>query len=150
MAHMGQPDPPEGAVPDQAVTFYEAVGGEPTFHRLVGDFYAGVADDPVLRPLYPEADLAAAEQRLRLFLMQYWGGPRTYSETRGHPRLRMRHAPFHVGPAARDAWLRHMRAAVDNLDLPDHAERLLWDYLEMAAHSMVNQLDDGPTYVDGA
>jgi hemoglobin len=156
MAHMGippaaggadrpsEPSQPsaEGAVPDQAVTFYEAVGGEPTFHRLVHRFYAGVADDPVLRPLYPDADLGAAEERLRLFLIQYWGGPRTYNEARGHPRLRMRHAPFHVGPAARDAWLRHMREAVDDLDLPDHAERLLWDYLEMAAHSMVNQLED--------
>jgi hemoglobin len=142
MTGMGIPESPEGAVPDQAVTFYEAVGGEPTFHRLVHRFYAGVADDPVLRPLYPDADLGAAEERLRLFLIQYWGGPRTYQEARGHPRLRMRHAPFHVGPAARDAWLGHMREAVDGLDLPDHAERLLWDYLEMAAHSMVNQLED--------
>ncbi len=138
----------EGAVPDQAVTFYEAVGGEPTFHRLVHRFYAGVADDPVLRPLYPDPDLSAAEERLRLFLIQYWGGPRTYTEARGHPRRRMRHAPFQVGPAARDAWLRHMRAAVDDIDLPDHAERLLWDYLEMAAHSMVNQLEDPPTARD--
>ena len=140
----GDPAAAEGAVPDQAVTFYEAVGGEPTFRRLVHDFYVGVASDPPLRALYPDEELADAEERLRLFLVQYWGGPRTYSETRGHPRLRMRHARFHVGPAARDAWLRHMRAAVDNLDLPDHAERLLWDYLEMAAHSMVNAADDAP------
>ena len=139
---MGGMSVPEGAVPDDALTFYEAVGGAPTFRRLVHDFYAGVAADPELRALYPEPDLAGAEERLRMFLEQYWGGPRTYSEQRGHPRLRMRHAPFHVGPAARDAWLRHMRVAVDHLELPDHAEKVLWDYLEMAAHSMVNQPDD--------
>jgi hemoglobin len=132
---------PEGAVPDEATTFYEAVGGEPTFRRLVHDFYSGVAGDPELRAIYPEQDLSGAEERLRLFLIQYWGGPRTYSETRGHPRLRMRHAGFHVGPRARDAWLHHMRIAVDNLDLPDHAEDLLWDYLLMAANSMVNSVD---------
>lgn len=132
----------EGAIPDEATTFYEAVGGEPTFRRLVHDFYSGVAGDPALRAIYPEEDLSGAEERLRMFLIQYWGGPRTYSEQRGHPRLRMRHAPFHVGPHARDAWLSHMRAAVDNLDLPDHAENLLWDYLLMAANSMVNAVDD--------
>jgi hemoglobin len=128
-------------IPEAAPTFYEAVGGEPTFRRLVHDFYAGVAGDPELRAIYPEPDLIGAEERLRLFLIQYWGGPRTYSEQRGHPRLRMRHAGFHVGPRARDAWLRHMRIAVDNLDLPDHAEDLLWDYLLMAANSMVNSVD---------
>jgi hemoglobin len=140
----GAPAGAEGAIPDQATTFYEAVGGEPTFRRLVHDFYAGVAADPQLRAIYPEEDLTGAEERLRMFLIQYWGGPRTYSEQRGHPRLRMRHAPFHVGPRARDAWLSHMRAAVDNLDLPDHAEQLLWDYLLMAANSMVNAVDDQP------
>jgi hemoglobin len=138
----GVPSSAEGAVPDEATTFYEAVGGEPTFRRLVHDFYAGVAGDPELRAIYPEKDLSGAEERLRMFLIQYWGGPRTYSEQRGHPRLRMRHAPFHVGPRARDAWLAHMRVAVDNLDLPDHAEDLLWDYLLMAANSMVNAIDD--------
>jgi hemoglobin len=132
---------PDGAVPDEATTFYEAVGGEPTFRRLVHDFYSGVAGDPELRAIYPEQDLSGAEERLRLFLIQYWGGPRTYSDLRGHPRLRMRHAGFHVGPRARDAWLHHMRVAVDNLDLPDHAEKLLWDYLLMAANSMVNSVD---------
>jgi hemoglobin len=130
---------PEGAVPDEATTFYEAVGGEETFRRLVHHFYAGVAEDPLLRPLYPEPDLAGAEERLRMFLVQYWGGPRTYQERRGHPRLRMRHAPFAIGIAERDAWLRHMRAAVDALELPESAAVMLWDYLEMAAHSMVNQ-----------
>ena len=84
---------------DPAITFYEAVGGEDTFRLLVDEFYAGVADDPLLRPMYPEEDLGPAAERLRLFLIQYWGGPSTYQEQRGHPRLRMRHAPFRVGPA---------------------------------------------------
>lgn len=142
MGCMGIPEGAEGAVPDEATTFYEAVGGEATFRALVHDFYTGVAADPELRAIYPEEDLSGAEERLRMFLVQYWGGPRTYSEQRGHPRLRMRHAPFHVGPRNRDAWLGHMRVAVDRLDLPDHAEKLLWDYLVMAAHSMVNAPDE--------
>jgi hemoglobin len=121
--------------------FYAAIGGEPTFRRLVEEFYAGVADDPLLRPLYPEADLGPAADRLRLFLMQYWGGPGTYSQQRGHPRLRMRHAPFRVGPAERDAWLRHMRHAVDALGLPPDQDKTLWEYLERAAFFMVNTLD---------
>jgi hemoglobin len=125
-------------IPEAAPTFYEAVGGEETFRLLVHRFYEGVAGDPLLRPLYPEPDLTGAEERLRMFLVQYWGGPRTYSERRGHPRLRMRHAPFVIGPAERDAWLHHMREAVDSLELPEAADKLLWDYLEMAAHSMVN------------
>lgn len=124
-----------------APTFYDAVGGEETFRRLVHNFYEGVADDPVLRPLYPEQDLSGAEERLRMFLVQYWGGPRTYSDRRGHPRLRMRHVPFRIGAAERDAWLRHMRDAVDSLDLPADAETLLWDYLVMAANSLVNSPD---------
>ncbi|MDH6117131.1 hemoglobin [Kitasatospora sp. GAS204A] len=119
-------------------SFFEAVGGEAAFRRLVHHFYQGVAGDEVLRPMYPEADLAGAEERLVLFLMQYWGGPRTYSEQRGHPRLRMRHAPFKVDQAAHDAWLRHMRAAVDELHLQPAAEQQLWDYLTYAAASMVN------------
>jgi hemoglobin len=122
-------------------TFYEAVGGEPTFRKLVAAFYQGVAADPLLRPLYPEEDLGPAEDRLRLFLIQYWGGPGTYSEQRGHPRLRMRHAPFRVDPAARDAWLRHMRAAVDSLDLAPEYDNALWDYLQRAAMHMVNTMD---------
>ncbi|MEU5881336.1 globin [Spirillospora sp. NPDC047279] len=120
------------------VTFYEAVGGEETFRRLVHRFYQGVADDPLLRPLYPEEDLGPAEDRLRLFLIQYWGGPSTYSEQRGHPRLRMRHVPFVIGEAERDAWLHHMREAVDELDLPEQLETMLWNYMTMAAQSMVN------------
>ena len=128
-------------IPESAPTFYDAVGGAETFHRLVHTFYAGVAEDPVLRPLYPEPDLSGAETRLGMFLEQYWGGPRTYSEQRGHPRLRMRHAPFKVDRAAHDAWLRHMRDAVDSLDLHPDAEKLLWDYLVMAADSLVNSPD---------
>ncbi len=119
-------------------TFYAAVGGEETFRRLVDAFYAGVAEDAVLRPLYPEDDLDAAAERLRLFLMQYWGGPGTYSEQRGHPRLRMRHAGFAIGVAARDAWLARMRAALDTLDLPPSYDRTLWEYLTSAADSLRN------------
>ncbi|MEU7896401.1 globin [Nonomuraea sp. NPDC049152] len=119
-------------------SFYEAVGGEETFRRLVHRFYEGVAEDPLLRPLYPEEDLAAAEDRLRGFLIQYWGGPRTYSEQRGHPRLRMRHVPFVIGEAERDAWLKHMHDAVQDLSLPEELENRLWDYLVMAAQSLVN------------
>ncbi|MBW4720799.1 globin [Saccharothrix obliqua] len=121
-----------------AENFYEAVGGYETFHKIVARFYEQVADDPVLRPLYPEEDLGPAEERFRLFLMQYWGGPHTYSDQRGHPRLRMRHAPFVIGPIERDAWLRCMRVAVDEADLtPEHRDQL-WAYLEMAANSLMN------------
>jgi hemoglobin len=123
------------------LTFYEAVGGEETFRRLVHRFYEAVATDPVLRPLYPEEELSGAEERLRMFLIQYWGGPRTYSDLRGHPRLRMRHAPFPVTPEARDAWLRHMGEAVDSLDLPEHLRTMLWDYLRNAAYSLVNTFE---------
>ncbi|MFI6908892.1 globin [Nonomuraea sp. NPDC050394] len=120
------------------ISFYDAVGGEETFRRLVHRFYEGVKEDPLLRPMYPEEDLAGAEDRLRGFLIQYWGGPTTYSQERGHPRLRMRHAPFQVDEAARDAWLRHMRDAVEDLELTEDLEKRLWDYLVYAAHSMVN------------
>jgi hemoglobin len=119
-------------------SFYEAVGGHETFARLVDAFYEGVATDPVLQPMYPEQDLGPARRRLTMFLEQYWGGPTTYSEERGHPRLRMRHMPFAVDPDARDRWLAHMRAAVDTLGLPPLHEATLWDYLERAAHSLVN------------
>ena len=122
-------------------TPYEAMGGAATFRTLVAEFYAGVATDPVLRPLYPEEDLGPAEERLRMFLEQYWGGPGTYSQQRGHPRLRMRHAPFRVGPAERDAWLKHMHAAVAKLDLDQAHRDMLWDYLERAAMHMVNTFD---------
>jgi hemoglobin len=119
-------------------TFYDEIGGYPTIEKIVATFYAGVAGDPVLRRLYPEEDLGPAEERFRLFLVQYWGGPTTYSDTRGHPRLRMRHAPFQVGPIQRDAWLRCMRIAVDEAGLEEQHRAQLWQYLTYAAASMVN------------
>jgi hemoglobin len=118
--------------------FYAEVGGAPVFEKIVARFYQQVAEDEVLRPIYPEDDLGPAEVRLRMFLEQYWGGPRTYSDQRGHPRLRMRHAPFRVGPIERDAWLRCMRIAVDEADLDDAHRAQLWQYLQYAAASMVN------------
>ena len=123
-------------------SFYDQVGGHETFRKLVAEFYRGVAGDPPLRAMYPEEDLGPAEDRLRMFLEQYWGGPTTYSEERGHPRLRMRHHPFKVTPVQRDRWLHHMMAAVDSLDLPPANDLLLRDYLERAAYSMVNTLED--------
>jgi hemoglobin len=123
-------------------SFYDEVGGHATFVTLVDAFYAGVAEDEVLRPMYPEADLGPAKERLRMFLEQYWGGPGTYSEQRGHPRLRMRHAPFKVNPDARDRWLLHMRSAVESLHLVPAQEGVLWDYLERAAHSMLNTFEE--------
>ena len=122
-------------------SFYDAVGGAETFRRIVARFYEQVADDEVLRPLYPEEDLTGAEDRLRMFLEQYWGGPRTYSDQRGHPRLRMRHVPFRIGFLERDAWLRCMHTAVAEIDsatMDDAHRKALLDYLEMAAQSMVN------------
>ena len=127
----------------QEPSFYQSVGGADTFRRLVTRFYAGVCDDPVLRPLYPDEDLGPAQERLRMFLEQYWGGPRTYSEQRGHPRLRMRHSPWRIGEREREAWLSHMRAALDELGLDPAAEKELWEYLVMAAYSMVNDASPG-------
>jgi hemoglobin len=121
------------------MSLYEAVGGEETFRRLVSSFYQGVAEDPELRAVYPSRDLGPAEEHLRLFLIQYWGGPAIYNERRGHPRLRMRHVHFAIGEAERDAWLRHMRAALDELALDEALDRQFWDYLVMAAHSLVNR-----------
>jgi hemoglobin len=118
--------------------FYLAVGGEDTFRRVISRFYAEVAKDEVLRPLYPETDLGPAQERLTLFLMQYWGGPHTYSDERGHPRLRMRHMPFTIGPIERDAWLRCMRIAVDEAGIAEPHRTQLWQYLESAAHSLMN------------
>jgi hemoglobin len=122
-------------------SFFDAVGGEETFTKLVHVFYQGVAGDPLLRPLYPDEDLGPAEERLRMFLVQYWGGPRTYSDQRGHPRLRMRHAPFAIGPRERDAWLQHMRDAVDSLDLPHDQAVELWSYLYQSAFAMINRME---------
>jgi hemoglobin len=127
-----------------STSLYDRIGGTDAFRRLVEVFYEGVADDPVLRPLYPEQDLGPAADRLRLFLEQYWGGPHTYSDQRGHPRLRMRHAPYRVDADARDRWLAHMRAGVDALELDPETDAELWNYLLMAAHSLVNTMDDPP------
>jgi hemoglobin len=121
------------------VSKYQEMGGGPTFEKLVSHFYALVSVDPVLRPMYPEEDLKGAAERLLMFLEQYWGGPTTYSEQRGHPRLRMRHANFEIGEAERDAWLRNMKSAVDELEIGAELKSELWEYLVMAANSMVNQ-----------
>jgi len=128
------------AEPEQ--TFYDAIGGYDTIARIVDRFYAGVAQDEVLRPLYPEADLAPAQERFTLFLVQYWGGPTTYSERRGHPRLRMRHAPFAVTPLAKEHWLRHFRAGLDEAALPPELDAQFWDYVLHAAQFMVNTFDE--------
>jgi hemoglobin len=125
-------------------SFYDQVGGEETFTRLVRLFYRRVAADPQLRRVYPSKDLGPAEEHLRLFLIQYWGGPRTYDERRGHPRLRMRHVRFSIGEGERDAWLRHMRAAMDEVGFDEAHDAQLWDYLVMAAHSLVNRPPDPP------
>ena len=122
-------------------SFYDAVGGADTFRRIVARFYEQVADDEILRPLYPEQDLTGAEDRLRMFLEQYWGGPRTYTDQRGHPRLRMRHVPYRIGYLERDAWLRCMHTAIAEIDsdtMDDQHRAALLNYLEMAADSLVN------------
>lgn len=123
-------------------SFFDQIGGHDTFDRLVRRFYEGIKDDPVLRSMYPEDDMEGAVWRLRSFLEQYWGGPHTYSEQRGHPRLRLRHQPFKVNHEARDRWLSHMRVAVDELNLAELDRQMLWDYLERAAFSMVNTFED--------
>ncbi|MEO6880023.1 MAG: globin [Mycobacteriaceae bacterium] len=135
------PTPVPVPSPDTPVTFYDAVGGHETFVLLIERFYLGVAADPLLRALYPEDDLSPAEVRFRMFLEQYWGGPRTYSELRGHPRLRLRHQPFRVDSTARDSWLRCMRDAIDSVDadrMDDEHRDALWAYLVSAADSLVN------------
>jgi len=123
-------------------SLYQRIGGEETFEQLVSHFYALVSQDPILRPMYPEDDLHGAAERLMLFLIQYWGGPHTYSELRGHPRLRMRHAQFPIDSKARDAWLSHMRSAVLELEINESDREELWSYLEAAAHSLLNKSDE--------
>jgi hemoglobin len=134
-----------GTVTSQASTFFDEIGGLDTFRRIVGKFYAGVAADPVLRPMYPEEDLGPATERFTLFLAQYWGGPTTYSDSRGHPRLRMRHAPFPVTPAAAQRWLTHFRTALDSVELTPEQDAQFWDYVTHAAQFMVNTFEEpGP------
>lgn len=122
--------------------FFELIGGSKTFKQLTDKFYEGVATDAVLVPMYPADDLAGAAERLKMFLEQYWGGPTTYQETRGHPRLRMRHAEFKINPLARERWLHHMRVAVDSLALPELQQAELWGYLDRAATAMLNNFED--------
>ncbi len=123
---------------EQEQTFYEEIGGFETFRRIVARFYEGVAQDEVLRPMYPEEDLGPAEERFLHFLVQYWGGPTTYSQHRGHPRLRMRHAPFAVDSEARDRWLHHFRAGLDSVELTPEQDARFWEYVTHAANFMVN------------
>ena len=127
---------------DDLISPYEALGGHPLFASLVSAFYVRVATDPILRPMYPADDLHGAEERLRMFLEQYWGGPTTYSEQRGHPRLRMRHSPYAIDAAARDRWVQLMAEAVHEQSLPEPMETMLWDYLVGAAYAMQNIPDD--------
>lgn len=123
---------------DTQHTFYDEIGGHATIAKVVEVFYAGVADDELLRPMYPEADLGPAAHRFTMFLEQYWGGPTTYSEQRGHPRLRMRHAPFEVTPAAKDAWLSHFRDGLDAVQLTPEQDEQFWAYAQHAAQFMIN------------
>ena len=123
-------------------TFYEKAGGELFFSDLVSRFYANVAVDPILRPMYPDTDMKAAARRLQLFLEQYWGGPTTYSDERGHPRLRMRHAEFHIATPEHDAWLACMHAAVIKSEIAEDLREELWNYFQYAAHSMKNAPDN--------
>jgi hemoglobin len=120
---------------------YDQFGGAEFFSSLVAAFYARVATDPILRPMYPD-DLPAAQRRLELFLAQYWGGPQTYSDERGHPRLRMRHNPFTIDSAARDRWLALMHEALSEQELSPELESQLWTYLVGAAFAMQNVPDD--------
>lgn len=129
-------------------TPYERFGGHEFFVALAADFYQRVAQDDVIRPLYPEEDLGPAEVRLRMFFEQYWGGPTTYSQERGHPRLRLRHGPFEIDETARDHWLLHMRAALDARELSPSLDDEMWRYLLMAAHAMVNVTDERPAKPD--
>jgi hemoglobin len=122
--------------------YYELFGGEPFFADLVSQFYARVATNQILRPMYPDEDMAGAAHRLQTFLAQYWGGPTTYQQERGHPRLRMRHAGFKIGPAAKEAWLDCMRAAVLGMEMEEASQEKLWRYLEGAAEHLLNSLED--------
>ncbi len=122
-------------------SFYDEIGGD-TIAQIVATFYEGVATDDVLRPLYPEQDLGPAQERFTLFLQQYWGGPTTYSDRRGHPRLRMRHAPFAVTPVAAQHWLTHFRAGLDEAGLTPEQDAKFWDYVTHAAQFMVNTFEE--------
>lgn len=124
-------------------TDYQDFGGEEFFTALVKDFYQEILNDPILKPMYPDDDIAGAIERLTLFLMQYWGGPTTYSDNRGHPRLRMRHAQFPIDFNARDSWLRNMNVALNKQKVTEENKTKLWNYLQMAADGMINTRTDG-------
>jgi hemoglobin len=127
-------------LPLRPVNIYESVGGMETFRRIVDSFYEGVEADPVLRPMYPES-LDKSRERLALFLAQFFGGPQTYSDSRGHPRLRKRHVPFSIGQAERDAWMRHMTAAIDVAGISEPSRKVMLDYFEDAATFLINQVE---------
>lgn len=141
--HLGSPGDSRPADDRSAVTetVWSQIGGSATFEKITRRFYAGVREDAVLGPMYPEADWEGAIWRLQKFLEQYWGGPTEYSQARGHPRLRMRHAAFRVNPEARDRWLSHMNVALDEAELPPLHDAAIRDYVERAAHSLVNTFD---------
>jgi hemoglobin len=122
------------------LTIFEQVGGEATFLRLADEFYQRIDLDPTIREMFP-ADLTGAKERLALFLIQYFGGPGTYSERRGHPRLRMRHVPFSIGKAERDIWVGHMLAAIDSLGIEEPARSQMIEYFERGATFMINRED---------
>lgn len=122
-------------------TPYERMGGTEFFTALCDRFYSRVEHCELLRPMYPAGDLKPASERLRMFLEQYFGGPRTYSEQRGHPRLRARHMGYHIDTAARDTWLGHMAWALDDLEIDSHSRQELWEYFERAADFMINTHD---------
>lgn len=132
------PDPPAISHHLPSSTLYDRVGGEAFFIQLVESFYEGVESDPVLRPVYPD-DLGPGKANLAAFLAQYWGGPPDYSARRGHPRLRMRHFPFAIGASERDAWVRHMVAAVQQSEASPADREALIEYVERAATAMINQ-----------
>lgn len=123
----------------EELSLYERIGGHQVFEDLTSHFYALITVDPILRPMYPDEDLKGAAKRLMMFLEQYWGGPKTYSEERGHPRLRMRHSEFHIDQAAKEAWLRCMKSAVDEIHCDAETKEELWNYMVYAAESMVNR-----------
>lgn len=127
-------------------TIYDYVGGDAPFHRLIDAFYAGIAEEPILRPMYPE-DLTASKHHMFLFLTQYFGAPPRYNALRGHPRLRMRHMPFAIGPVERDAWLRHMLHALDTAEFPDEVKPAMREYFERAATFLVNH-DQKPNSIE--
>ena len=122
----------------EAETLYDQLGGDAVFRQLVETFYERIEQDSLLRPLFPD-DLQPGKDKQFLFLTQYWGGPPRYFEQYGHPRLRMRHAPFSIGPEERDAWLGHMLAAIDEVNIPQPARTQLVDYFERTATHMINR-----------